>query len=235
MLMNDSTVILITGTRKGIGRHLAEYYVNRGFQVIGCSREPANIESNNYQHFCLDIVDESKVRQMFSQIRKSFGRLDVLLNSAAINPLSLAMLLPSDEANRCMQVNFFGTFFLSREAAKLMNRKSFGRIINFASMAVRHEVVGESLYTASKAAVIAFSRTFSTEIYRLGITCNVIAPAAIKTDASEEVDSKALSEVLQRNAIPTFGDMEDVSNTVDWILKPESHAITGQVIYLGGV
>ena len=80
--------------------------------MIGCSREPANIESNNYQHFCLDIVDESKVRQMLSQIRKSFGRLDVLLNSAAINPLSLAMLLPSDEAIRCMQVNFFGTFLV---------------------------------------------------------------------------------------------------------------------------
>jgi 3-oxoacyl-[acyl-carrier protein] reductase len=234
--MNSIRVLLITGTRKGIGKYLAEYYTSKGFHVIGCSRNPIDFELTNYQHFCLDVSDESKVKQMFSEIRKTFGRLDVLINNAAINlSISPAMLIPVSAVLESLQVNFIGTFLMSRESVKLMKKQSFGRIINFGSMAVRHEVPGESIYTASKAAVITFSRVFAKEIYNFGITCNVIAPSAIKTDLSGAVNAEALSDVLQRNASHTFAQMEDISNMTDWILRPESHMITGQVIYLGGV
>ena len=102
-------------------------------------------------------------------------------------------------------------------------------------MAVKLEVEGESIYTASKAAIISFSRVFAKEVYPLGITCNVVSPSAIETDLMMEIDKTALSNVLSRNAVKSKGDMEDISNTVDWLIKPESDAITGQVIYLGGV
>ena len=228
--------MFISGTSKGIGKYLAEYYTDKGFQVIGCSRHPVDFELNNYRHFCLDVSNTSTVVEMFSDIRESFGRLDILINNAAIKPTITPTLLVSVETvSESMQVNFLGTFLMSREAAKLMMGHSFGRIINFASMAVRHEVPGESVYTASKAAVIAFSRVFAKEVYPLGITCNVVAPSAIKTDLSDAVDSEALCEVLKRNAIQTYGEMEDVSNAIDWILRPESQTITGQVLYLGGV
>jgi 3-oxoacyl-[acyl-carrier protein] reductase len=234
--MAESRVMLITGTRKGIGKYLAEYYVKRGFRVIGCSRSPVEYELENYRHFCLDISDESKIVQMFVEIRESYEKLDVVINNAAINPSIIpAILMPTSSLNSSFQVNFLGTFLVSREAAKLMMRGQFGRIINFASMAVRLEVPGESIYTATKAAVISFSRVFAKEIHRLGITCNVVAPAAIETDLSAAVDADALAEVLKRNAVQSFGEMADVSNTIDWLIKPESQAITGQVIYLGGV
>ena len=227
--------MFITGTRKGIGKYLVEYYTSKGFQVIGCSRDPIDFEITNYQHFCLDIVDETNVKKMFSHIRKSFGRLDFLINNAAINPaIAPAILIPINTVLQILEVNFLGTFLMSREAAKLMSKNAFGRIINFGSMAVKHEVSGESVYTASKAAINSFSKVFAKEIHPMGITCNVVSPSAIKTDLSANVDADALSDVLKRNAVHCFGEMEDISNTIDWILKPESHTITGQIIYLGG-
>jgi 3-oxoacyl-[acyl-carrier protein] reductase len=102
-------------------------------------------------------------------------------------------------------------------------------------MAAFHHVAGEAAYTASKAAVTAFSRVFAKEIHGHGITCNVLAPAAIPTALSAAVDTNALLDVLKRNAIPEMGSVTDVSNATDWLIRPESHAVTGQVIYLGGV
>jgi len=107
-------------------------------------------------------------------------------------------------------------------------------VVNFSSMAVRHEVRGEAIYAATKAAIITMTRILAKEVYPYGVTCNVVAPAAIDTDLMRGVDAEALSQVLERNAIPTSGKMADVSNAIDFLLKEESRAITGQTIFLGG-
>jgi 3-oxoacyl-[acyl-carrier protein] reductase len=227
---------LISGTSRGIGKHLAEHYASKGQRVYGCSRSPIDWQLEGYIHFALNVSDESAVKAMFAEIRKDGGRLDVLINNAAINPsIAPAMLTPAATMMKALEVNFLGTFLLSREAAKMMAQNKFGRIINMSSMAAYHHVAGEAAYTASKAAVVAFSRVFAKEVYGHGITCNVLAPAAIPTELSAAVNATALQGVLERNAIPTMGDVTDVSNAADWLIRPESHAVTGQVIYLGGV
>ena len=90
-------------------------------------------------------------------------------------------------------------------------------------------------YTASKAAIVSFTRVVAKEVYSYGITCNVISPSAIDTDLMKNVNKDALKDVLSRNAIPEIGKLEDVSNTIEWLIKSEINAITGQTIYLGGV
>ncbi len=225
---------LISGTSRGIGKHLAEHYAALGHRVYGCSRS-AGPEIEGYTHFAIDVSDESAVKVMFAEIRKAGGRLDVLINNAAINPsIAPAILTSAAGMMRTLETNFLGTFLLCREAAKLMSRNRFGRIINMSSMAAFHQVAGEAPYTVSKAAVTAFSRVFAKEVSGLGITCNVLAPAAIPTDLSAAVDETALRAVLARNAITEMGALTDVSNATDWLIRPESHAVTGQVIYLGG-
>ena len=165
--MIDKSVMIITGTRKGIGKYLAEYFAEKGFFVIGCSRSDIDFKLNNYQHYSLDISDESLVNKMFTMIRKKYGRLDVLINNAGVNyALSPLLLVPYESALKTVEVNLLGTFLLSREAAKIMKKKSFGRIVNLGSMAVKHEVKGEAIYTASKAAIVSFSRVIAKEIYR---------------------------------------------------------------------
>lgn len=228
-------IILITGDRKGIGRYLSEYYLEKGMTVIGCSRSETNLKHKNYQHFCLDVSDEQAVKKMYSEIRQTYGRLDVLINNAGVD-LSFApiLLVPYKSALRTVEINLLGTFLMSREAAKIMMKNSFGRIINFSSMLVRHEIKGTAIYTASKSAIISFTRVMAKEVYGYNITCNIIAPSAIKTDLMDSVDKGVLKDILKRNAIQKLCKTEDISNTIDWFIKTTSNSITGQIIYMGG-
>ena len=234
--MISKPVMIITGTRTGIGKRLLEHYIKQNFYVIGCSRGKIDFEGENYCHFCLDVSDESAIKKMFGVIRKKYNRLDVLINNAGVNhTLSPVLLVPYESARRTIEINLMGTFLMSREAIKIMMKGSFGRIINMGSMAVRHEVKGEAIYTASKAAIISLSRVMAKEVYDYNITCNIIAPSAIKTDLMDLIDEDALRSVLKRNAIQELCKMDDISNTIDWLIKSTSNSITGQVIYLGGV
>ena len=98
--MINKPVMIITGTRKGIGKYLAEYYALKGFQVIGCSRGNSDVELDNYQHFSLDVCDEKEVKKMFSNIRKTFGRVDILVNNAGVASMNHSLLTPLSTARK---------------------------------------------------------------------------------------------------------------------------------------
>jgi 3-oxoacyl-[acyl-carrier protein] reductase len=239
-MSNDSTdlmkVVLITGTSRGIGNHLAKHYLSSGLKVIGCSRSESSIEHDHYRHFCIDVADEKQILEMFTAIRKEYGRLDVLINNAAINPtLSPALLIPLKTIIHNFHVNVFSVMLFCREAVKLMARNKFGRVINMGSMASKLKVKGESIYSTTKSAVNTYSEILAKEVNHNNITVNVVAPSAIETDLSAQIDEQALKDVLARNAIPHYGVMADITNVTDWLIRPESNAVTGQIIYLGGV
>lgn len=235
--MTEKTLIfLITGTSRGIGRFLAEYYCSHGHIVIGCSRTNSTFEHINYTHFQADVSEEKEVLEIFKYIRQEHKMLSVLINNAAINPaILMGALLPYETIQKAFKVNVFGPMLFCREGVKLMMKHKLGRIINLGSMASKHEVPGESLYTSTKSAINAYTRVIAKEVYKMGITANVIAPSAIETDLSNQINREALQEVLSRNAIGHLGEFEDVTNLIDLLIKPESKSITGQIIYLGGV
>jgi 3-oxoacyl-[acyl-carrier protein] reductase len=131
--------------------------------------------------------------------------------------------------------NFEGTFLLSREAAKLMVRRKFGRIVNFATVAVPLKVEGESVYCASKAAIISFTEILARELAPFGITVNVVGPGPTDTDLIRGVPQAKIDALLGNQAIKRPGSLEDIAHVIDFYLDPLSHFITGQVIYLGGV
>jgi 3-oxoacyl-[acyl-carrier protein] reductase len=234
--MSEPPVVLITGTSRGIGNHLARHFVERGARVVGCSRgDYAGLQDERYTHRVADVGSEPAVVELFRYIRDSYGRLDVAINNAALNPaLSLVALTPAAAAAETLAANVLGPFLVCREAVKLMARNRSGRIVNLGSMATRHEVPGEALYTASKAALNAFTRVLAKEVAPQGITCNVVAPAAVESELSAAVDRDKLMEVLARNAIPELGSEADVAAAIDWLISPASAAVTGQIVYLGG-
>ncbi len=234
--MPGEEVVLVTGTSRGIGNHLARHLLERGYRVVGCSRSAdAGIEHDRYAHRVADVSSEEDVVELFRWIRQEIGRLDAVVNNAAVNPaLSLVALTSAAAAIETLHANVLGPFLVCREAVKLMMRGESGRIVNIGSMATRHEVEGEALYTASKAAVNALTRVLAKEVAAHGITCNVVAPAAVGAGLAEAVDSEALARVLERNAVHEVGTVEEVAQTVEWLLRPESSAVTGQIIYLGG-
>ncbi len=232
--MVDREVVLITGTRKGIGRHLAEHFAARGALVEGCSRETPDWGLENYYHHKVDVTDEAQVRQMISSIQKRHGRLDILLNNAGIASMNHILLTPTATVNRIMATNFLGTLLVCREGAKLMQRRRYGRIVNFSTIAVPFRLQGEAIYAASKSAVETLTRILARELGELGITCNVVGPTPIETDLIKAVPPEKIRNIINDLAVKRLGNFADVTNVVDFFVRPESEYITGQVIYLGG-
>jgi 3-oxoacyl-[acyl-carrier protein] reductase len=230
-----SQIILITGTRKGIGRYLAEYYLSLENVVIGCSRFDSDLYHSNYKHFCLDIKDEKKVKDLFCYIKKTYGKLDILINNAGIASLNHSILTPLSTVEKLFQTNVFGCFLFSREASKLMKKNSFGRIINFSSIAVPINLEGEAIYAASKIAVEKLTKIMAKEVGNWGITINCIGPTPIDTDLIRAVPKNKIDKLLDQQAIKRLGSYGDVSNAIDFFIRKESSFITGQIIYLGGL
>ena len=227
--------IVITGTRKGIGKSLAEHYLAEGWQVAGCSRGESSVEHANYRHFSLDVSDEAAVVAMARSLKKELGGVDALLNNAGIASMNHALLTPVETVNRILSTNVVGTFLFCREMAKLMRSKKSGRIINFTTVAHPLNLEGEAIYAASKAAVESLTRILSRELAELGITVNAVGPTPIQTDLIRGVPQNKMDALIQRQAIRRLGEVRDIINAVDFYLRPESDFITGQVLYLGGV
>ncbi len=227
--------IIITGTRKGIGRNLTEYYLSKGDHVFGCSRNPIDLSHPNYKHYNLDVTDEESALSLFKEIRKKEKRLDVLINNAGIASMNHSFLTPLSTARNILETNVLGTFLFSREAAKLMKKNKWGRIINFVTFAIPFKLEGEAIYAASKAAVVTLTEILSKEFASYGITVNAVAPPAIQTDLIKGVPSDKMDNLLKRQSIHRFGEPEEICNVIDFFIKPESSMINGQVIYMGGV
>ncbi|MCI0683310.1 MAG: SDR family oxidoreductase [Gemmataceae bacterium] len=232
--MTDAPVLLITGARKGIGRALVSHYLERGCRVVGCSRQPSDLQAEGYVHHCVDVTDETAVRKLMGEIRR-LGGLSALINNAGVAAMNHALLTPLDAVRKILETNVVGTFLLCREAARLLRAAPHGRIVNFSTVAVPLNLEGEAAYAASKAAVETLTRVLARELAPLGITCNAVGPTPIATDLIRGVPKDKIDRLVASQPIPRMGRPEEVANVIDFFLRPESDFVTGQVIYLGGV
>lgn len=228
-------VLLITGSRKGIGRYLSEYYLNKGMLVVGFSRTASDLRHTNYKHILLDVAEEGLVSKAVKEVNKEYSQIDYLINNAGIASLNHTLLTPQSTVEKVFDTNFKGTFNFSREVGKVMSRQKFGRIINFTTVARPLNLEGEAVYAASKSAVETYTKVLAKELGHLGITCNLIGPSPIKTDLIKKVPKDKIDKLISMQAIPKFSEFKDVSNVTDFFLSDESNMITGQTIYLSGV
>jgi 3-oxoacyl-[acyl-carrier protein] reductase len=204
-------------------------------EVIGCSRGPTEYEHPRYRHFCLDVSDEQGAKQMFSEIRAKYQRLDVLINNAGIAAMNHVLLTPLQKVQDVMTTNVIGTFLMCREAAKLMQKHRYGRMVNFATVATPLKLEGEAAYASSKAAIISLTQILAREVAELGITVNAIGPTPVRTDLIRGVPEDKIKALVARQAIQRLGEFRDIANVVDFFVSRESDFVTGQVIFLGGV
>lgn len=187
-----------------------------------------------YQHFVLDVSDDAAVQRMFADVRKSHGRIDVLINNAGVASMNHFLLTPLASVRRILETNVVGTFLCCREGAKLMQRARHGRIVNVVSVAVPLRLEGEAIYAASKAAVVTLTEVLAREVADVGITVNAVGPAPMETDLLRSVPPETVAELLKRLPLHRLGKFSEVANVIDFLIRPESAAVTGQTIYLGG-
>ena len=228
-------VMVISGTRKGIGQFLVQRYIQQGWRVVGCSRSEPDWILPNYRHVCTNVADERGVKSLFASIRKQEGRLDAVINNAGIASMNHALLTPLATAQNIFSTNVFGTFLFCREGARLMKGDGPKRIVNFATVATPLRLEGEAIYAASKAAVESLTQVLAREFSELGIRVNAVGPTPVPTDLVKYVPKEKMDALLARQAVRRWGTMDDVANVVDFFLRPESDFITGQILYLGGV
>jgi 3-oxoacyl-[acyl-carrier protein] reductase len=183
----------------------------------------------------VDVGDAHAVTQAFGTIRKTFGRVDVLVNNAAVLTSQYALIMPPAAAQAMVQTNLMGAFLVSREAAKLMRAKQWGRIIHISSMAVSLEPVGDSMYAATKAAVTTLSNIMAKEFASMNITSNSLGITAIETDMLQQLPRNKIEAVVAGLPLPRFATPDDILNVVDFFASERSSYITGQTVYLGGV
>jgi 3-oxoacyl-[acyl-carrier protein] reductase len=226
--------LLVTGTTRGIGRHLAEHYLAQGDVVIGCGRSAASIEHPRYSHHAVDVGSEEAVTALCAEIRKAHGGLDVLINNAGSASMNAFMLTPPATSRRLFETNVIGPMQLTHGAVRLMRKSPAARVVNVTTIAVPLRLAGEAIYAASKAAVESFTRIVAKELGPMGITCNAVGPSVIRTKLTGSVPAEKLQRLLAEQSVPHEATPADVANVIDFFLRPESRMITGQIVYLGG-
>jgi 3-oxoacyl-[acyl-carrier protein] reductase len=231
-----SQIMLITGTRKGIGRFLVDRYLAQGFVVAGCSRQAFDGPlPRNYHHYCVDVASESDVVGMVRDIAKKLGTPSVLINNAGIAAMNHLLLTPLATVQKIFATNVFGSFVTLREVAKLMSSAKYGRIVNFATVATPLNLEGEAGYAASKAAVESLTRVAARELAPFNITVNAVGPTPVLTDLIRTVPKAKMDALIARQAIRRMGEPSDIAHTIDFLIARGSDFVTGQTIYLGGV
>lgn len=232
--------ILITGASRGIGKALVFKFSDKGYRVFlnyNKSEEEAKKISEQTGAVLLkcDISDYNEVKKMFSYIKENFGGIDVLINNAGVAlPQKLITDVTEVEWDRIFNINVKGMFNVTKEALPFMINKKSGSIVNISSM---WGVTGgscEVAYSASKAAIIGFSKALAKEVGPSGIRVNVIAPGVIKTDMNSNLTDEDLEALKEETPLEMIGSPEDVANTALFLAENTSAFITGEVINVNG-
>lgn len=234
--MYGDKVVLVTGARRGVGQIVADHFLKHGAQVVGFSRHDDAAEPRaGYLPLVVDVGNPESVAQGFEAVRKQHGRVDIVVNNAAVLTSQYAMIMPAAAARGMVETNLLGTFLVSREAAKLMRKGKWGRIINIGSMAVSLEPMGDSIYAATKAAISTLANVMAKEFAPMNVTCNTLGITAIATDMLGQLPRDKVDAVIAGLPLPRYATADDILNVIDFFASERSGYVTAQTVFLGGV
>lgn len=233
-------IAIITGSGQGIGFEIAlrltqdEYFV-----VIADINEKEGrkaffeIGEKNCRYIPCDVGDEESVKQLYETIINKYGTVDVLVNNAGIIKDNMIWKMAVEDFDKVIRVNLRGTWLMCREAAIVMKKQNYGRIINISSRAWLGNR-GQSNYTASKAGIIGLTRVLALELGRNNITVNAVAPGLIDTPLTQNLKEDVRQKLIEAQPTKTIGKPGDIADLVSFLASEKAGFITGQVIHVDG-
>ena len=230
----DGRVAVVTGAAQGIGKAIADKLADEGASVVAADVNAAGAEAaapDGGVGMGVDVSSETDVERMVADTLGHFGRLDVLVNNAAIVPFTGWDDIDFAEWRRIMSVNLDGTFLCCHHAHKPMREAAYGRIVNISSNVVLAGTPNLAHYVASKGGILGFTRALAREIGKYGITVNAVAPGLTETEgvlASPHAEAFEFVQMLQ--CLPRRGVAADIAPSVAFLASEESGWVTGQLL-----
>lgn len=233
---------IVTGASRGIGFGIAQVLAREGADLVIHATRPEHLERcremvEGYGVRCVTVAGDTAVpetaRQLTQAALDGLGRLDIAVACAGINRDGMLHKLSDEAWAEVLAVNLSGVFYLTRAAAQLMRQQRSGRIIHISSVA-RHGNLGQANYAASKAGVVALTKTAALELGALGITCNAICPGFIQTDMTQGIPDSARERILSRIPARRSGVPEEVGEMAAFLASDRAAYVNGQIIDVSG-
>ncbi len=247
MLDFTNQVVLVTGagSPKGIGRTIAQTFGKQGAKVVICDINQAGCDANVKEMkkmgieaagYAANLTDPDAVKELVNKIVEKYGRIDVLVNNAGISQKVTVADMTLDDIKRIFSVNMFGLFLITQAVCEVMKKQKYGRIVHLSSVSGKRGggVFGGAHYSASKAAVLGFSKNLAREVSQYGITTNCVCPGLINTEIWKSMPKEQADAVIAGIPMGRPGETQEVANAIVFLASKEASYITGEEIDING-
>ncbi len=232
--------IILTGATGGIGNSILDKLISVGANVLatGTNQEKLNVIQNKHPNVKVQKFDLSNHDEIENFINKSYdifgNKIDILINNAGITKDNLSIRMKDEEWNNVIDINLTSTFLLSKYAIKKMLKNKKGKIINITSVVGHAGNIGQANYAASKAGVVAMSKSLALEYGKKNIKVNCVSPGFINTDMTKKIEDEYKNVLKSKIPLDRFGEPNDIANTVVFLCSDLSDYITGETIHVNG-
>ena len=239
----ENEITLVTGASRGIGAGIAKLFGESGSYVLGTATtqdganaitHSLNQDGSKGEGIVLDVSDAEAVSKMMKDLRERDLLPSILVNNAGISLESLLMRIKDDDWKKIIDTNLSSAFYLCKAAVSGMMKNRKGRIINIGSVVGSIGAIGNAHYSASKAALLGFTKSLALEVGSRGITVNNIAPGYITTDMTKDIKSELSDALMEKIPMNRFGSPEDVAKVALFLASESGSYITGQTIHVNG-
>ena len=241
-ILNDE-ITLVTGASRGIGAGIAELFGQSGSYVIGTATTKDGAEAitqrlikdgSKGEGIFLDVSDSNDVNTTIKNLKDRDLLPSILINNAGISLESLLMRIKDEDWKRIIDTNLSSAFYLCKAAVSGMMKNRKGRIINIGSVVGSIGAIGNAHYSASKAALLGFTKSLALEVGSRGITVNNIAPGYITTDMTKDIKNELSEAMMDKIPMNRFGSPEDIAKVALFLASESGSYITGQTIHVNG-
>ena len=232
--------IIVTGASGGIGNSIVKKLCEKGANILASGTkleklEKLKSENKNIKILKFDISEIEKIDQFIEDASSELGgNLDCLINNAGITQDNLAIRMTLEEWKKVIDINLTSTFLMSKSAIKKMLKNKSGKIINITSVVGHTGNLGQANYTASKAGIIAMSKSLAIEYAKKNININCISPGFIKTAMTDKIDEKFKEIIISKIPSARLGEPEDIANAVLFLASDQSNYINGETLHVNG-